>query len=134
MPFRCQRGRPSLLHGNKSFAFVTKRQAAFLLTKFAFAAAVLAWLFRKIDIRRVVDAVTSAGPAEIVGGVILCLFMSVIAGWRWHRWLAFFDIDIPAGSLMCIALIGQFFMMFLPGPTGDDLPRMLYILRLAPGR
>jgi glycosyltransferase 2 family protein len=60
--------------------------------------------------------------------------MVVLAGWRWHRWLAIFGIHIPAGPLMCIAQIGQFFMMFLPGPTGDDLTRMLYISRLAPGR
>jgi uncharacterized membrane protein YbhN (UPF0104 family) len=36
--------------------------------------------------------------------------------------------------LICIAQIGQFFAVFLPGPIGDDLTRMLYISRLAPGR
>jgi uncharacterized membrane protein YbhN (UPF0104 family) len=113
---------------------VTKRQAAFLVLKFAVAATVLAWLFRKVDIGRVLETVISAGRAEIAGGVLLCLGMVVIAGWRWHRWLAIFDIDIPTAQLMCIAQIGQFFMMFLPGPTGDDLTRMLYISRLAPGR
>jgi uncharacterized membrane protein YbhN (UPF0104 family) len=37
-------------------------------------------------------------------------------------------------SLICIAQVGQFFMMFLPGPVGDDLTRMLYVSRLAPNR
>ncbi|OLC99954.1 MAG: hypothetical protein AUH86_01250 [Acidobacteria bacterium 13_1_40CM_4_58_4] len=64
----------------------------------------------------------------------MALFTILIAGWRWHRWLAIFDIHIPLLSLTCIAQIGQFFMMFLPGPTGDDLTRMLYISRLSPGR
>jgi glycosyltransferase 2 family protein len=113
---------------------VTKRQAAFLLTKLAFAAAVLTWLFHKVDLGRVWAAVISAGRVEVVGGVLLCLGMVAIAGWRWHRWLGVFQIEMPLGSLMCIAQIGQFFMMFLPGPTGDDLTRMLYISRLAPGR
>jgi uncharacterized protein (TIRG00374 family) len=113
---------------------VTKRQATFLVLKFAFATAVLTWLFHKVDINRVLETVISAGRTEIAGGVLLCLGMVVLAGWRWHRWLAIFDIHVPAGPLMCIALIGQFFMMFLPGPTGDDLTRMLYISRLAPGR
>lgn len=113
---------------------MTKRQAAFLVLKFAVAATVLAWLFRKVDVGRVLETVISAGRAEIAGGVLLGLGMVVIAGWRWHRWLAIFDIDVPAAQLMCITQIGQFFMMFLPGPTGDDLTRMLYISRLAPGR
>ena len=30
--------------------------------------------------------------------------------------------------------IAQFFSIFLPGSAGDDLTRMLYISRLAPGR
>jgi glycosyltransferase 2 family protein len=113
---------------------VTKRQAAFLVLKLAFAATVLAWLFHKVNGRRVIETVVSAGRAEIAGGVLLCLGMVIIAGWRWHRWLAIFDIDVPTGPLICIAQIGQFFVMFLPGPLGDDLTRMLYISRLAPGR
>jgi glycosyltransferase 2 family protein len=113
---------------------VTKRQAAFLVLKFAFAATVLAWLFHKVNGQRVIETVVSARRAEIAGGVLLCLGMVIIAGWRWHRWLAIFDINIPAGPLILIAQIGQFFVMFLPGPIGDDLTRMLYISRLAPGR
>jgi uncharacterized membrane protein YbhN (UPF0104 family) len=113
---------------------VTKRQAAFLFVKFVFAVTVLAWLFHKANVRHVLETVASAGRVEIAGGVLLGLGMVVLAGWRWHRWLAIFDIHVRAKSLMCIALIGQFFMMFLPGPTGDDLTRMLYISRLAPGR
>jgi uncharacterized protein (TIRG00374 family) len=113
---------------------VTKRQTAFLIFKFAFAATVLAWLFHKVNVGRVLGTMAGAGLAEIACAVLLCLGMVFIAGWRWHRWLVVFDIDIPARSLMSIALIGQFFMMFLPGPTGDDLTRMLYISRLAPGR
>jgi glycosyltransferase 2 family protein len=113
---------------------VTKRQVVFLLAKFLFAAAVLTWLFHKVDMNRVFDTLISAGRGEIAGGVLLCLCMVAIAGWRWHRWLGVFQIDMPLGALICIAQIGQFFMMFLPGPTGDDLTRMLYISRLAPGR
>lgn len=113
---------------------MTSRQAAFLLIKLAFATVVLTWLFHKVDAVRVLEAVINAGRIEIVCGVLLCLGMVAIAGWRWHHWLRIFQIEIPLRSLVCIAQIGQFFMMFLPGPTGDDLTRMLYISRLAPGR
>jgi len=113
---------------------VTKRQIAFLLAKIAFAAAVLTWLFHKVDASRVLNSIRGAARAPILLGIMLGLFTIVIAGWRWRRWLAIFAIDIPLRSLICIAQIGQFFLMFLPGPVGDDFTRMLYISRLAPGR
>jgi uncharacterized membrane protein YbhN (UPF0104 family) len=58
----------------------------------------------------------------------------VIAGWRWNRLLGILGIHIPVKSLTCIVPIAQFFSVFLPGSTGDDLTRMLYVSRLAPGR
>jgi len=113
---------------------VTKRQTAFLLAKVAFAVAVLTWLFHKVDASRVLNSVCYAAGVPIFLGIFLGLLTIVIAGWRWRRWLAIFEIDIPLRSLICIAQIGQFFLMFLPGPVGDDFTRMLYISRLAPGR
>src|SRR5438309_8808155 len=113
---------------------MTKRRLVFLTAKLIFATMVLAYLFRKIDATRVWTSIRDAERGPISLGVILALFTILIAGWRWHRWLAIFDIHIPLLSLTCIAQIGQFFMMFLPGPTGDDLTRMLYISRLAQGR
>lgn len=113
---------------------MSKRQAIFLVAKLAFAATVLTWLFHKIDLARVLSAVGHAERGKIVAGVLLCLSMIVIGAWRWHRWLTIFDIQIPFTAIMCIAQIGQFFMMFVPGPTGDVLGRMVYISRLAPRR
>jgi len=111
-----------------------KRQLAFFIAKICFAIAVITWLFHKVNISQVGINLRDAWRLPIVVGIILCLFTVVIAGWRWQRLLKLFDIVIPLRSLICIAQVGQFFMMFLPGPTGDDLTRMLYISRLAPGR
>lgn len=113
---------------------MTKRQTAFLLAKVAFAVVVLTWLFHKVDVARVLNSVRDAARAPIFLGILLGLFTIVIAGWRWRRWLAIFAIEIPLTSLICITQIGQFFLMFLPGPVGDDFTRMFYISRLAPGR
>lgn len=113
---------------------MTKRRLIVLTAKVIFAAVVLAWLFRKIDATRVWSTIRDAERGPISLGLLLALVTIGIAGWRWHRWLAIFDIHIALLSLTCIAQIGQFFMMFLPGPTGDDLTRMLYISRLFPGR
>ncbi len=80
------------------------------------------------------QSVFSADRGTFIGGSFLCWSLVLIAGWRWHRLLGVFEIHVPLKSLICIAQIGQFFMMFLPGPAGDDLTRMLYISRIAKGR
>jgi uncharacterized protein (TIRG00374 family) len=110
------------------------RQVLLLLAKIAFAAAVMTWLYRKVDIARVWSSVRQAAMMPIILGILLCLLTVCIAGWRWQRLLRVFQINIPLLPLICIAQIGQFFVVFLPGPVGDDLTRMLYISRLAPGR
>lgn len=113
---------------------MNKRRAAFLCAKLLFAACVIAWLFHKVDILHVWMRVRDAARLPIITGVLLCFGTVIISGWRWQRLLRVFQIAIPLPALICIAQIGQFFMVFLPGPTGDDLTRMLYISRLAPGR
>lgn len=113
---------------------MSKRQAAFLVAKLAFAVAVIAWLFHKVDLPKVWNSVRAAQRLPILLGICFCLLSVVIAGWRWHRLLKIFDILIPLRSLISIAQVGQFFAVFLPGPLGDDFTRMLYIARLAPGR
>ena len=112
---------------------MNKRRTAFLIAKIIFAAGVVTWLLHKVDAARVWSDLRHAALPPIFAGISLMIATIVIAGWRWHRLLAIFDIDIPLISLTCIAQIGQFFTMFLPGPAGDDLTRMLYISRLAPG-
>lgn len=112
------------------------RQGALFVAKVGFAALFITWLLhsRKVDANKVWETLCEAHLAPLALGTLLCLLTVVIAGWRWHRLLRAFGIFIPVASLTCIAQIGQFFMMFLPGPTGDDLTRMLYISRLAKGR
>src|SRR5438552_18064698 len=113
---------------------MSKRQTAFLIGKILFAAAVITLICRKVDLSHVWISIRDAQRLPILLGILLSLGTVVISGWRWQRLLRAFQIDVPIRPLICIAQIGQFFVMFLPGPTGDDLTRMLYISRLAPGR
>jgi uncharacterized protein (TIRG00374 family) len=113
---------------------VSKRRVLFLIAKLAFASVVLFWLLHKLDIGRVWTTVHNANRLSFVAGVGLVILLVMIAGWRWHRLLSIFQIDIPLWSLIGIAWIGQFFAMFLPGQAGDDVTRMVYISRLAKGR
>lgn len=113
---------------------MNKRQAAFLIAKIIFAIGVVTWLVHKVDVPRVWSHVRDARPIPFVLGIVLSLSTVLIAGWRWQRLLAIFGINPPLKSLVCVVPIGAFFAIFLPGSTGDDLTRMLYISRLAPGR
>ncbi|PYJ11713.1 MAG: hypothetical protein DMF06_01860 [Verrucomicrobia bacterium] len=113
---------------------MNRRQIVFLIAKVAFAILVLTWLAHKVDLSRVWTALRNAREAPIAFGIVVSLTTVLIAGWRWQRLLGIFGIAIPLKSLICIVPIGGFFAMFLPGSTGDDLTRMLYISRLAPGR
>ncbi len=119
---------------NKPCLSVTKRQTTFLAAKITVAAVIISWLFHKADVLRVWDCLREARGGLVLLGVASCLFTIGIAGWRWQRLLAVFKIEARLGSLICIAQIGHFFMMFLPRPAGDDLTRMLDISRLAEGR
>jgi uncharacterized protein (TIRG00374 family) len=111
-----------------------KKHAAFLIAKILFAGLVVNWLLHKVDAARVWHTIQGAATGRIALATVLCWCGVVIAGWRWHRLLAALEINIPLWDLLCVAQIGQFFLMFLPGPTGDDLTRMLYVSRLAKGR
>ncbi len=115
------------------FTGMGKRRAAFIVAKLLFAAVILTWMFHKMDPSLVWTSVRGAHLLPIAAGIILCQLTIVIASWRWHRLLDVFGIHIPMKSLFWIVQIGQFFLMFLPGPAGDDLTRMLYISRIAKG-
>jgi uncharacterized membrane protein YbhN (UPF0104 family) len=110
------------------------KQAAFLVAKVIFALAIITWLFHRTDAYLVWLRIRDANRVPIVAGLILWLVTIVIAGWRWNRLLGILGIHIPVKSLTCVVPIAQFFSVFLPGSTGDDLTRMLYVSRLAPGR
>lgn len=107
---------------------------ALTILKVGFAGGILFWLFHKVNAPHIWDCIREAHLAPILIGVLLAEMTVLIAAWRWKQLLSVFQIKGRFRALFCIAQMGQFFMIFLPGPTGDDLTRMLYISRLAKGR
>lgn len=113
---------------------MNRKQTLVVIAKITFSMLVIGLLFRKVNSSQVWSCVREAQPQPFFLGVFLGLVTVWIAGLRWHHLLKIFQVNVPLKSLVCIAQIGQFFSMFLPGPTGDDLTRMLYISKLAKGR
>ena len=111
-----------------------RKRLVFVYAKIVFAVLVVAWLFHKVDASLLWGNIRTAELRYIFTAFFLALLTVVIASWRWQRLLSIFQISLPLRSLMCVAQIGQFFTMFLPGPTGDDLTRMIYVSRIASGR
>ncbi len=113
---------------------MNKRQVISLVAKLAFAAGILFLVFRRLDLQGVWLCISNA-RLDAVGLALAFSFLPLlISGWRWKRLLGAYGIAVPIMPLMLTVQVGQFFSLFLPGPVGDDMIRMLYISKLVKGR
>lgn len=110
------------------------RKILYTLLKLLVASAAVYWLQKKVDAQNVLRVLREADPVFFGGAFLLGLLNLLNGGFRWNRLLGALRISIPVGTLTAIAQIGQFFAVFLPGTAGDDVTRLVYIARLAPGR
>ena len=56
----------------------------------------------------------------------LCEFFGIL---RWKLFLHMLHLDVGMGEVARLFFIGAFFNQFLPGTTGGDLVRVLYLMR-----
>lgn len=94
-------------------------------------AALIVWLAQRLDWATLREGVYGAvtHPLGIAAGVVLMLLSSFAAALRWRGLLAAQDVTLPAGRVMSIFFIGQFFNSFMLGACGGDMARIYYILR-----
>jgi len=60
----------------------------------------------------------------------LCEFFGIL---RWQLFLRMLHLEVPIGAVTRLFFIGAFFNQFLPGTTGGDLVRVLFVMRDYPG-
>ncbi|HWB54796.1 MAG TPA: lysylphosphatidylglycerol synthase transmembrane domain-containing protein [Tepidisphaeraceae bacterium] len=75
-----------------------------------------------------------ARPALIclaVGIFPICFFLVSI---RWRRLMAALDIHISYYKTFVLYMVGNFYNTFLPGSTGGDVLKAVYVARLTPHR
>ena len=101
----------------------------FTALKLVLAVAIIAALFwyDVIDARALFDLLSDPGKSAPSLAMLLVAF--VLGGVRWNLILRTFGIVLGFRTVFEIYAIGAFFNAFLPGSTGGDVMRVVYVLR-----
>jgi len=96
---------------------------------------ILGWLFRDpATNRKMLEALGAADPLWILASFAAFGIMRFLSVIRWQILLRVQGIHIGLKRLSGLTLIGLFFNIFMPGGTGGDVVKTLYLLREAPGK
>lgn len=113
-------------------------RAGLTLAKLAVGAGLITLLFRRQDVRwsMVTDAISHlvAHPLWLAATLTLVLACLLCGALRWWTALQGLGVPISHGRAAALFLVGHFFNGFLPGTTGGDVARALYVARATPQR
>jgi hypothetical protein len=100
------------------------------LLQVAVTVGLLWWLFHDPDRRAVMgSALKTADWRWIVMAILaagVCEFFGIL---RWQLFLRMLHIELPLKETSKLFFIGAFFNQFLPGTTGGDVARVLFLMR-----
>lgn len=89
--------------------------------------ALLSILAYQMDLRRLVEILSSASLPLILLATAVHIFSVFVAIFRWSTILRSFDMATALGPLTKITFIGYFFNLFLPSGIGGDFFRAYYL-------
>lgn len=107
------------------------RRTLGIAIKLAIAIAIIALLFTKLDMGRLIGVLQEAGrrwpwlllaQMLLLAGLMICVM-------RWRILLRALDFQIAFHRVFSIFFIGHFFNSFMPGGTGGDLAKAYYAAR-----
>src|SRR5688500_7100435 len=109
------------------------RSIAITVLKLAFVALVFCLLSKKnlISVTAFMGGLQN-WPSILLGFVCLAT-SAVLAGFRWGILLRAQGIKLPAGRLLQLQFIGNFFNVALPGAVSGDFVKAFYIAQESPG-
>ncbi len=88
------------------------------------------WLFHDAARREAMwEALQTADWRWLIAAMLsagICEFFGII---RWQLFLRMLHVEVRIGELTRLFFIGAFFNQFLPGTTGGDVVRVLYLMR-----
>ena len=85
----------------------------------------LVWLFSKIDLKHMVEALKGADFLWIFGAFIVFVFTIIIILWRWRLLMKTIGLKATRFEAVRWFFIGQFCNLFLPTSVGGDVVKGL---------
>lgn len=93
-------------------------------------AGLLWWLFHDPDRREAMwEALKTADWRWLILAMVAAGFCELFGIIRWQLFLRMLHVEVPLGELTRLFFIGAFFNQFLPGTTGGDVVRVIYLMR-----
>ena len=96
---------------------------------------ILIWVFHDPDKRtKMWEALKHAKVSWLVAGFICYGVVELLAAARWYVLLRVQGLRLPAWRVGALLMLGIFFNMFMPGGTGGDVLKVIYLMKEIPGR
>lgn len=101
---------------------MTEKQRKKLLTvlKIVVSAALIYFIFTKIDFKEVIITLKKSKPQYLILGVLLVALSKVLASFRLNLYFRQIGVKITQLSNLKLYLLGMFYNLFLPGGIGGD--------------
>ncbi|WP_420319897.1 lysylphosphatidylglycerol synthase transmembrane domain-containing protein [Flagellimonas sp.] len=88
--------------------------------KILVSAALIYFIFTKIQFEDVVQTLKGSNPVYLILGVLLVVLSKVLAAFRLNLYFHQIDVKITQLSNLKLYLLGMFYNLFLPGGIGGD--------------
>jgi uncharacterized membrane protein YbhN (UPF0104 family) len=92
--------------------------------KVVISAALLVWLFSRIDVARLWTGARAASMPWLIVALAIYFLNIVASTWRWHLLLDAQNVHLGRGRLLASYLVANFFNNFLPSNIGGDVIRI----------
>lgn len=89
------------------------------------SALLLAWLFNKIDLKNMLDAVRTADVLYLFYAGLAFLICNFIILWRWFIFIRALGLSVTVGKVIRYYFMGLFGNLFLPSAIGGDIIKIL---------
>ncbi len=96
------------------------RKKLITVLKIVVSAALIYFIFTKIDLEDVAQTVRQSNPFYLFLGILLVVLSKVLAAFRLNLYFHQIDVRISQISNLKLYLLGMFYNLFLPGGIGGD--------------
>lgn len=103
------------------------RKKGITLLKIVISAALLYFIFSKIQFKEVLTILQRSNPFYVIAAVFFFMLSKLIAAYRLNLYFHQIQVFLAAKSNVRLYLLGMFYNLFLPGGIGGDAYKGYYI-------